>query len=119
MVCKISIFFALIVAFQPLSNLNAPGKKQMDHMVVLSLVILSQMVNTFLVLTYDSIYISTDNGMNWKGVNSNLPQNAPGFVTVSSLGSNRGSMFAGTFAGVYRSTNNGESWESINGDHGP
>ena len=67
-------------------------------------------------MTNDSIYVSTDNGINWKSAGSGLPD-ASGLRSLFCLGSNQGSIFAGTFDGVYRSTNEGESWEPINGDN--
>ena len=66
--------------------------------------------------TYNNIYLSTDNGINWKAVNSGLPD-ASGLRAFFCLGSNQGSVYAGTFVGIYGSNNNGGSWEVLNGNN--
>jgi photosystem II stability/assembly factor-like uncharacterized protein len=112
-------FFLIFIftAFDPFSNLNAQWRTANGPYGGAELIsIVSNGANLF-GATADSVYISTDTGINWKGVNLGLPFNptSPGTRTFFCLGSNRESIFAGTFAGVYSSKNNGASWESING----
>jgi photosystem II stability/assembly factor-like uncharacterized protein len=55
------------------------------------------------------IYLSTDNGINWRAVDSGLTD--PG---VQSLYANGANLFAGTHdSGVYLSTNEGASWSQV------
>ncbi|HEX2963864.1 MAG TPA: T9SS type A sorting domain-containing protein [Ignavibacteriales bacterium] len=57
------------------------------------------------------IFISTDNGANWKMSGTGLPEN----TTFLALTSNGNSIFAGTYyKGIYVSTNNGASWAEAN-----
>jgi photosystem II stability/assembly factor-like uncharacterized protein len=57
------------------------------------------------------IFLSTDNGNNWKEVNNGFPKT----TSVISLASNsQNHIFAGTMNGILRTTNLGQSWEPIN-----
>jgi photosystem II stability/assembly factor-like uncharacterized protein len=53
------------------------------------------------------VYTSTDQGITWVSINSNLQDTSMSCLAVS--GSN---LYAGTPSGIYRSTNNGTNWET-------
>ena len=56
------------------------------------------------------VFLSTDNGTNWKAVDSGLPANT-GVNCLAASGSN---IFAGTAGGIFLSTDNGTSWTAGN-----
>ena len=61
--------------------------------------------------TYDAgVFLSTNYGVSWTQVNSNLPR------TVYALAVSGTNLFAGTRSGVFLSTNNGGNWTSISPD---
>jgi ligand-binding sensor domain-containing protein len=75
-----------------------------------------------LVVTFNGVFLSTDNGTNWTEVNSDWPNN----YNVSSLVTSGENIFVGTeflaysdgvyylsSGGVYLSTNNGTSWGNV------
>ncbi|MGA9292680.1 MAG: T9SS type A sorting domain-containing protein [Ignavibacteriaceae bacterium] len=53
------------------------------------------------------IFLSTDKGMNWKSINSNLPDKS--ILSVLAIGD---TIFAGTYNALFISTNGGESWNA-------
>ena len=57
----------------------------------------------------DGVFLSTDNGRNWTGLDSGLTNRNVNSLVV--MGAN---LFAGTGGGVFISTNNGTSWSESN-----
>jgi hypothetical protein len=65
--------------------------------------------NLFAGTTGGGVFLSKDNGKNWKAVNSGLPATTLGNCLLAS-GTN---LFAGTGDGVFLSGNNGASWKKV------
>lgn len=58
-----------------------------------------------------AVFMSSDNGSNWKEVNNGLPEH----TSILSLATNGNAIFAGTSdKGIYVSTNSGASWTEAN-----
>ncbi|GJQ31235.1 MAG: hypothetical protein HBSAPP04_00740 [Ignavibacteriaceae bacterium] len=57
------------------------------------------------------IYLSTDNGTSWTGVNNGITGRG---LFVNALAVDGTNLFAGTGGGVYLSTDNGTSWTAVN-----
>jgi len=57
------------------------------------------------------VFLSTNNGTNWTGVNNGITGNG---LKVGALAVSGTNLFAGTGGGVYLSTNNGTSWNAVN-----
>ncbi|MBW4670825.1 MAG: hypothetical protein KME60_26225 [Cyanomargarita calcarea GSE-NOS-MK-12-04C] len=60
--------------------------------------------------TASGVFISQNNGNNWKSVNVGLTNRNVTALVVSK----EGEIFAGTSNGIFRSKNNGLSWNSVN-----
>lgn len=58
------------------------------------------------------VFLSTNKGTNWVGVNSGLPSPTDVVTSFAVSGVN---VFAGTLGGVFRTTNNGTSWTTATG----
>ena len=70
--------------------------------------------NLFAGTYYQGIFLSTDKGTNWTPVNSGLPTDTTGIVTiVSKLAAFGTNIFAVTQNGLFLSTNNGNFWTKI------
>jgi hypothetical protein len=69
--------------------------------------------NIFAGTYYDGIFLSTDNGSSWNGVNNGLTN-----LAVTSLAISGNNIFAGTGSrwggGIFLSTDNGSSWNAVN-----
>ncbi|MGA9292629.1 MAG: T9SS type A sorting domain-containing protein [Ignavibacteriaceae bacterium] len=64
----------------------------------------------------DGIFVSTNNGENWKSINEGLQSKVVHTILINgkNLPAGKARIFAGTETGVSVSTDNGESWRSIN-----
>ena len=64
----------------------------------------------------DGIFVSTNNGENWKSINEGLQSKIIHtiLITGKALSAGQVRIFAGTETGVTVSTDNGENWRSIN-----
>ena len=68
---------------------------------------------------YDGgIYLSTDNGNNWKAINNGITNantlaNGMSNATISSIAFDNNNIIVGGYYGVYLSNNNGDSWNEI------
>ena len=64
----------------------------------------------------DGIFVSTNNGENWKSINEGLQSKVIHTILINgkTLPAGKARIFAGTETGVSVSTDNGESWRSIN-----
>ncbi len=62
------------------------------------------------------IFVSANNGENWKSINEGLQSKVIHTILINgkTLPAGKGRIFAGTETGVSVSTDNGESWRSIN-----
>ena len=64
--------------------------------------------------TYFSVYLSTNNGLDWTHINSGLNRSVYSLATCINWTSGT-NLFAGTiFGGVFLSKDNGTSWEAVN-----
>ena len=69
--------------------------------------------NIFAGTLYNGVFISTNNGISWTGVNNGLPDSAD-VISLAITGNN---IFAGTSNGMFLSINNGINWTEVdNGD---
>ena len=116
---KISVVFVIVFTFIFVSSGNAQWKKTNGPYGGTGLTNIVSDGASLLGMTEDSVYVSNDNGMNWNEADSGLPRNSQGLVTMFGLASNKGSVYAGTYAGIFRSTNRGSTWKSISSDFGP
>ncbi len=64
----------------------------------------------------DGIFVSTNNGKNWKSINEGLQSKVVNTILINgkTLPAGQTRIFAGTETGVSVSTDNGENWRSIN-----
>jgi len=64
----------------------------------------------------DGIFVSTNNGENWKSINEGLQSKIVHTILINrkTLPAGQARIFAGTETGVSVSTDNGENWRSIN-----
>ncbi len=64
----------------------------------------------------DGIFVSTNNGENWKSINEGLQSKLIHTILINgkTLPAGHARIFAGTETGVSVSTDNGENWRSIN-----
>ena len=61
--------------------------------------------------TSGGVFLSTDDTVSWKSINTGLTA----FAVVFSLAQNHGDLYAGTNGGgVFRSQNDGASWTAVN-----
>lgn len=65
--------------------------------------------NIFACTENDGVFLSSNNGSSWSGVNSGLASSH--VFSIAITGNN---IFVGTDSGVYLSTNNGSSWTALN-----
>ena len=77
------------------------------HTVIDDIVIVG---DTIFLATGHGVSISTDNGENWKEVNTGLLN--PLYVFSLTVNSS-GDIFAGTYNGIFRSIDNGENWMRV------
>ena len=102
------LFF--IISFSPaLSQWEETNYEDLNYDMINCIVAKDSLL--FVGTVYTGIYLSTNNGDNWKKINTGLARKPINSITISA-----DKMFAGTFGnGVYLSTDNGQHWISPNG----
>jgi hypothetical protein len=108
---KILLFLALFLSFTHISTAQWQPTEGINGASVFTSVVVGS--NTF-IGTSNGAYLSSDNGVSWKGVNNGLVDdyydNGLTNLRLSSLVVNGSKIYAGTGKGVFVSANNGDNW---------
>jgi hypothetical protein len=83
-------------------KLNLPDSVRVNSLAVID-------SNIFAGTDGDGIFLSTDNGKNWEGINDGLQSKVIHKIFIDGI-----TIFAGTDSGAYISTDNGFNWNAIN-----
>ena len=108
---KIAIRFLSVLTFL-LFNISNSKAQWTEQFAAYGGIILTMTTesNTTYAGTTQGIYLSTDNGNTWNGINNGLPDN----IIVRSIIINGVNLFIGTDKGVFLSTDNGNNWITKN-----
>lgn len=111
----IALFFSFVFGLASQGNCQWVQTNGLSHSIVTTLAING--TNTFAVTLDSGIFLSTDNGANWRTVNSGLTK-----LRITTLTVSDGNVYLGTEAdnyinppaGIFLSSDNGSNWSRIN-----